>query len=277
VRDVFFLTCGALAAPEFAFGPSLRVSPFRAIRLTVTVGVVVRDDGSLVLVDAAWSQDTCRSPARSLGAARAAFLGVRTRPGDAIVAQLQALGFDPERVTTIIATHLHLDHIGGAIDFPNAEVVCTDRELEAYRTSGHPGYRAADLARAGRVRALTLDSNPSYGFAASHDLFGDGEILLLDARGHTRGSLAVALHGPTATYVHLGDAAYLKWEYGLSPAGPGLLARLQSWNRAEQARTYARLRACEADPRRPTLVPSHDRTVFASLPTTPSASAAAFA
>jgi glyoxylase-like metal-dependent hydrolase (beta-lactamase superfamily II) len=265
MRDLFFLTCGALAAPEFAFGRT--VFARGAMRLSLTVGVVVRADGAIVLVDAAWSEDTCRAPAKSLGKARAAFLGVRTRAGDAIVAQLRALGFDPARVTTIIATHLHLDHIGGAIDFPNAEVVCTDRELEAYRTSGHPGYRAADLARAGRVRTVTLDSDPRYGFPASHDLFGDGDVLLLDARGHTRGSLAVALKSKGATYVHVGDAAYMSWEYEGSAKRPGLFARLQSWNRAELVRTHGCIRACGEGG--PVLVPSHDRAVFDKLPHAP--------
>jgi glyoxylase-like metal-dependent hydrolase (beta-lactamase superfamily II) len=262
VRDLFFLTCGALAAPAFA----LERRWLGGLRLSLTVAVVVRDDGSVALVDAAWSEETCRSPARSLGRAQAAFLGLRTRADDAIAAQLRAHGVDPERVTTIVATHLHLDHVGGVVDFPNAELVCTDRELEAYRTSRSPGYRAADLARGGRVRAVTLDAHPGYGFPATHDLFGDGEVVLLDARGHTRGSLAVALRGPRGTYVHIGDAAYMAWEYGLSPAGPSLLGRVQGWNIGLLKETYARIRACEADPRRPVIVPSHDRGVYAKLP-----------
>jgi glyoxylase-like metal-dependent hydrolase (beta-lactamase superfamily II) len=253
-----------MAAPAFAFGP--RPLALGGMRLSLTVGVVIRDDESLVLVDAAWSEETCTNPARSLGRAQAAVLGLRTRANDAIVAQLRAHGLDPARVTTVIATHLHLDHVGGVVDFPNSELVCTDRELEAYRTSRSPGYRTADLARTGRIRAVTLESHPAYGFPATHDLFGDGEVVLLDARGHTRGSLAVALRGPRATYVHIGDAAYMSWEYGLSPAGPSLLGRIQSWNTSQLKETYARIRACEADPRRPVIVPSHDRAVYNGLP-----------
>jgi glyoxylase-like metal-dependent hydrolase (beta-lactamase superfamily II) len=245
-------------------------------RMTNTVAVVVRDDGDVVLVDAGWSVATCDDPRRELGVLQATVLGVRVSAADAIVTQLRELGIDPSRVRTIVATHLHLDHVGGVGDFPNAEVVTARRELEAY-FRGHwwQGYRAHDLARAGRLRALGLDDGPTYGFPASADLFSDGEVVLLDARGHTAGSVAVALRGPLATYVHVGDAVYGRWEYGMSPPGPSAVARLQGWRLDESERTYAHLRACEADPRRPVLVPSHDAEVFDALPHAPSANAAA--
>ena len=58
MQDVFFLTCGLLRAPAFAVGPSMRVSPLRSVSLSLTVGVVLRADGELVLVDAGWSAET---------------------------------------------------------------------------------------------------------------------------------------------------------------------------------------------------------------------------
>ena len=269
MQDVFFLTCGTLRAPAFAVGPSARVSPLRAVALSLTVGVVVRPGGDIVLVDAGWSEEACTAPIRVLGPARWAYLAPRVRPGDAIAAQLTALGFDPHRVKTIVATHLHLDHVGGVVDFPNAEVVCTDRELAAYRARKHLGYRAADLAKAGRVRTIALTSDPSYGFPASHDLFGDGGVVLLDARGHTCGNIAVALRSARGCYVHIGDAAYQGWEYGLSGKGPSLLARLGGWDTASLVRAHANIRACQADPRQPVIVPSHDGEILETLPRAP--------
>jgi glyoxylase-like metal-dependent hydrolase (beta-lactamase superfamily II) len=175
-----------------------------------------------------------------------------------------------------VATHLHLDHIGGAVDFPNAEIVCSDVELSAFRTLGRrAGYRAEDLAVRARLRPLAVTGGPSYGFPASHDLFGDGEIVLLDAHGHTAGSVAVALRGrERRCYVHVGDAVYQSWEMGLTPAGPCFVARNLAWRRDLQRKTYACLRACEADPRRPILVPSHDQATFDTLPHAPSGATA---
>ncbi len=291
MKDVFFLSCGHFVAPGFAVRPSGERP--RATRLPNTVAVAVRDDDSVVLVDAGWSVAACAAPLREIGLLASALLGVRVMPDDAIASQLRALGIHPLRVQTIVATHLHLDHIGGAADFPNAELVVSQPELEAMLRAPRwkqTGYRAKDLARAGRIRAVALDAGPTYGFPASADVFGDGQVVLLDARGHTRGSAAVALRcvgervgervGGAATaaprtYVHIGDAAYQRWEYGLAPAGPGLLSRALAWSTAELTATYARLRACEADPRRPVVVPSHDGDVFAQLPHAPASAAPA--
>jgi N-acyl homoserine lactone hydrolase len=260
MRDVFFLTCGRFGANA-------------ASRTTNTVAVAVRNDGGLVLVDAGWSRATCAEPAKSLGRIRAMTLGVRVNAADAIGQQLLALGFDPGRVVAIVATHLHVDHVGGVEDFPNAEVFVAERELDAYRKMPRRlGYRARDLARAGRVRSVVLDAGPTYGFPASADVAGDGEVVLLDARGHTPGSVAVALRTSDCTYVHVGDAVYKRWEYGLSRQGPSLLARVTAWRRRELVRTYGCLRACEADPRRPQIVPSHDPDVFDRLPHGPAKS-----
>jgi glyoxylase-like metal-dependent hydrolase (beta-lactamase superfamily II) len=269
VKDVFFLTCGHFRTPALGIRPP--GDRMRSARMSNTVAVAVRDDGTVVLVDVGWSLETCVDPRGTIGMVSAATMGVRVREADAIALQLRALGIDPLRVRTIVATHLHLDHVGGAVDFPNAEVVVARAELEAFMGKRRPltvGYRAEDLARAGRIRPVLLEAGPTYGFPASCDLFGDGQVVLLDARGHTAGSMAVALRG-AQTWVHIGDAAYQRWEYGVSPAGPSLTARLLSWNREEQVRTYERIRACEADPRRPVVVPSHDVDVFAALPHAP--------
>ena len=267
LRDVFFLTCGVFVAPAPAVRP-LGERPLSTVKLTNTVAVAVRPDGDLVLVDAGWSTDTCANPVRSLGRVRALFLGLRVRREDAIAEQLQRLGFEPGRVRAIFATHLHLDHAGGVDDFPNAEVIVSQAELKTYWNVASPAYRARDLARAGRIRAVALDETPSYGFPGSADPFGDGRVVMLDASGHTPGSVAVALRGPRGTFVHVGDAVYQRWEYGAS-GGPGVFSSVQGWSRAEIKRTHGCLRACEADPRRPTLVPSHDADVLEGLQRAP--------
>jgi glyoxylase-like metal-dependent hydrolase (beta-lactamase superfamily II) len=116
---------------------------------------------------------------------------------------------------------------------------------------------------------VALSGPPTYGFHGSADLFGDGQIVLLDASGHTSGSAAVALRTPRGTFVHVGDAVYQRWEYGMSPPGPSLLGRVLAASRPGLARTYGALRSCEADPRRPVVVPSHDAEAFAGLPHAP--------
>ena len=69
-------------------------------------------------------------------------------------AQLRRLGVDPESVTHVVQTHLHIDHTGALGHFPNATVVVHEREL---------------------------------------DLFGDGTIRLIESPGHSAGHMSVLL------------------------------------------------------------------------------------
>jgi glyoxylase-like metal-dependent hydrolase (beta-lactamase superfamily II) len=271
MRDLFFLTCGGFVPPALAIRP-LAKTALKPVFLSNTVAVVVQDGGDIVLVDAGWDAATCEAPVREMGLVRVLATAVRVRREDAITSQLVTLGLDPKRVVAIVATHLHLDHVGGVSDFPNAEVIVSESELAAYRrVPRHPAYRARDLARAGRIRTVALEGTPTYGFPGSADPFGQGEVVMLDARGHSAGNVAVALRGPTGTFVHVGDAVHQSWEFGLSREGPSLASRLFAWRSDELKRTYECLRACEVDPRRPVLVPSHDAGVFARLPHAPRA------
>lgn len=266
--ETFFLTSGRLRAPGFAFAERPLKSLLGGLSLSNTVAVHLRPNGDVLLVDAGFSQEIFDDPKKTLGIAQSRVLGV-TKGALGIAVQLERLGISPSRVRTVIATHLHRDHVAGVVDFPNAELICAARELEAFRTRRSTGYDPRDLEHDGRLRALTLRGSPSYGFPCSMDLFGDGSVVLLDARGHTEGSLAVALRGHNGTFVHVGDAVYRRWEYARTSGNPSLLAQMTSHDKKALQRTYCFLRACEADPRRPVLVPSHDEVVFDTLPQTP--------
>jgi glyoxylase-like metal-dependent hydrolase (beta-lactamase superfamily II) len=261
MRDVFFVSCGGFEVPAMTIRPFGEGGLERA-RMTNTVAVVIRDEGDVVLVDAGWDAATCEDPRRQLGRVRSAVMGVRLTAADAVATQLRKLGIGADRVRAVIATHLHPGHVAGVADFPNAEVIVSKRELEA------AGRRAKALPSSARLRTVALDGTPTYGFHGSADPFGNGEVVLLDAQGHTAGSVAVALRGPRGTFVHVGDAVLQQWEFG-SPGGPCLVARRPSARRADLDRTYESLRRCEVDPRRPVIVPSHDAAVFDRLPQTP--------
>jgi len=272
MRDVFFLSCGRLKSPLAALVPKPTVFDALAMAtMSITVAVVVRDNGDVALVDAGFSAKACLDAAGTLGALRARMLGTELAAHDSIAHQLRGLGLDPARVKTVIATHLHLDHIGGARDFANAEVVCSEPEFRAlFRMPPRDtGYRVDDFAREGRLRIVELGEEPRLGFPKSRDLFGDGEVVLLDAHGHTPGTIAVALRSTDRTFVHVGDAVYQSWEWSEATPGPCAVARFTTQDREALVRTYGAIRTCAADERRPVIVPSHDVDVFRSLPHAP--------
>ena len=258
MRRVRFATTGWMESPGYMLGlPSRSPVPIPAV-----VAVCERDDGSIWLVDAGWSAEACANP-RSIGILHRRSLGVRVRPGDDIRSQLVRAGLDPDAVSAIVATHLHLDHVGGVCDFPNAELFATHDEVaEAYRASWLKGYRREDIERVDRLRLLKLDPAPLHGF--SHSLALDDEIVLIDTKGHTAGHTAVAIRDGARTWIHAGDAAYVRHELEAQLLSP--LSRVMAYDPAAAKVAQRRLRACTRNAPSVTVVLSHDARAFANLP-----------
>lgn len=254
MRTLFFLSTGKMRVPAFVFSKSPISDIFRGLTLSATVAVVERANGDIVLVDVGWSEATCEDPSRELGALRKRTLGVVLRAGDSALSQLGARGISKDRVTHIVATHLHLDHIGGAVDFPNAEVVCGAAEYPAWKERSSSGYRPKDLSASGKIRPVDV-SHPV-------DLFGDGSIVLVNAPGHTRGGLFVGINSHGARYVHVGDAAYQEWEYQKGSAT--LFARTLGDDPKKLPARFEEMRQMQNEGT--IIVPSHDNAVFERLP-----------
>lgn len=226
------------------------------------VAVCERGDRSIWLVDAGFSARTCTDPRAALGSMRIASLGLRLRKGDDVASQMAAAGLDPGRVTTIIATHLHLDHIGGAADFPNAEVIVARQEWNLARAAGPlRAYRQQDLAHATRMRLVDLEPHAVLGFARSKQL--DDHFTLLDTSGHTLGHVAVLIRTTNGSWLHAGDGAYQMSE--VRTGRLTLLGRAMADDVARLRRTQGVLRAIdEAGAAR--VVLSHEPDGPASLP-----------
>jgi len=126
-------------------------------------------------------------------------------PGDTLLANLAEKGVRPEEITTVLLTHLHMDHVGGASriegeetvpEFPNARYVVQRVEWEdavANRSHMRISYRPENLAPLERSGRLEL-------------LDGDTEVLpgirTHVAGGHTRAhqSVFVRSQGETLFY-----------------------------------------------------------------------------
>lgn len=260
--SILFRTSGMMKGPEFFLkrgGGGLR-----SVRMPATVAVIERPDG-LVLLDAGWSRLTCAWPERDPGRAKSFFMGLDVKPEDAIASQLLSLGYAPGDVKHIVTTHLHIDHAGGAVDFPSATVHCSLREWEEVPKPWRSGY---DLRTLGlpNVERHRVDGPAALGFAASHDLLGDGTVLLLDARGHTRGSIAVGVKLAEGWCIHAGDATMFVDDFHDDASKPpSLYMRALAWDLPTQRRTYGALLDAEQN-HAARVVPSHDLSVFEALP-----------
>jgi len=180
---------------------------------------------------------------------------------------LRGRGIGADQVVAIVATHLHLDHIGAFVDFPNAEVVAPATEFASGRTRGQLGgyVHLPGILRSGRARPILFERPGRHGFPGCFDLFGDGNVVLLDARGHTAGSAAVLLRDPESGRQTLmaGDAAYTGAEFRL--ARMSLLMSRVGFHRDWVRETWALLNEFERSHPSIPVVLSHDAEMYGGL------------
>jgi len=172
-----------------------------AIRVPVPAYLIEHPRG-LVLFDSGLHVDARVDPHARLGFLAKLFQ-VEFAAGAAVGERLAALDIDPARVTHLVTSHLHFDHVGGHAQIPNARLVVQRREWEAGRTPElmqKNGYDPRDYDL-GHPLALV---------DGELDLFGDGRIVCVPTYGHTPGhqSLRVRLDG--GEIVLTADACYFR-------------------------------------------------------------------
>lgn len=109
---------------------------------------------------------------------------------DVIVDNLREAGLDPGRLTTLVLTHCHVDHIGSASFFREkfrCTVVAHDLDADAVE-SGDPSLTAARWYNT-RLPKTTVDSRLTGELETI--TCGSDEIHCLHTPGHTPGSISV--------------------------------------------------------------------------------------
>lgn len=132
-------------------------------------------------------------------------------PPESTLATITALANEPLLPTPEFAlpTHAHWDHVCGLLDLPGLPVHLHRPEHDWITTGSVPpagGVRDSLLDRP--VVQYDLDGPPVLTFTRSHDLFGDGSIVLVDLAGHTPGSIGVLAHTQRGWVLLAGDAAW---------------------------------------------------------------------
>lgn len=95
-------------------------------------------------------------------------------------AKMKQAGIAPDKIDTILLTHMHGDHIGGLVDggkavFPKADVYVSEPELAYWKSSGNQLVGRVLKAYGDRIKTFKLDSAVVPGIAG------------LSAKGHTPG------------------------------------------------------------------------------------------
>ncbi|NKX91156.1 MBL fold metallo-hydrolase [Nocardia coubleae] len=169
---------------------------------------------------------------------------------------LQRSGIDASDIDFALPTHLHWDHVAGLLDLP-------DLPLRLHRPE-HRWAMTGPVAPVGGVRQAVrdrpldcyeLDGPPVLTFAASHDVFGDGAVVLVDLSGHTPGSIGILLRTVRGPVLLAGDAVWHNLQTTELRQKSGYPGALADDDRTGAWRTIHRLYAVRDAVR---IVPSHD-------------------
>ncbi len=229
-----------------------RLLGYQGHRKMVCHTLLIEAPDGLVLVDTGLGLADVSTPHKRLGSGFVLLSGPRLDPAETAHAQVRALGFSPNDVRHVVVTHLDLDHIGGARDFPNARLHVHARELSAARERStlreRHRYRTAQLDFPDPV-TYTEAGDRWMGFDAVRGAEGlCDDVLLIPLHGHTRGHCAVAVQDDSGWLLHAGDAYFHHQELAEGHA-PFILEQFQKILQMDgpaRLRNRARLRDLQA-------------------------------
>lgn len=176
--------------------------------------------------------------------------------------QLDAAGYDRDRLLGVVLTHSHWDHVSG-LDSLDVPIWMTAPERAyAAASRGDAVFRA--VSRGHDVHEYAFDGPAYLGFPSSHDVHGDGSIVLVPAAGHTTGSIIAFVTVPSGhRYAFIGDLTWQSEGISRRVQKPLLMRALADSDSARVRDDIARIVAI-AD--RVQVVPAHDAAAYEGIP-----------
>jgi glyoxylase-like metal-dependent hydrolase (beta-lactamase superfamily II) len=182
--------------------------------LPIPVFLIEHPGAGYVLVDTGFHQSVAVDPAQNLGP----MLGrlyrgtIEMTPDQSALAQLRTMGIEQTDISTVVMTHMHMDHASAIADFTNPVYVLGEGEWDAFHKRGLTnGYVRKQASVAVDFREIPYSSQniSSYStFGRSFDLLGDGSIRLVYTPGHTLGHQSLILRLKGRELLITGDALY---------------------------------------------------------------------
>ena len=180
--------------------------------------------------------------------------------------QLAGAGMSPASLKGVLITHAHYDHVSGLDSLAGAPVWANDAE-RAFIDGDAPQAALMRSFQSLDYHAYAFDGGPYLGFPRSHDVWGDGSVVVVPAPGHTPGSVVVFLALPSGKrYALLGDLVWAMEGITLPAERPWLPRWLIGEDAAQVRENVTRLAAIHARYPEIELVPAHDIRALATLP-----------
>lgn len=166
---------------------------------------------------------------------------------------LRARGIEPEKITQIIVTHFHADHVAALRDFPKARFLASGEAFD--RLSRMSRRKQFDNAFFPELlppdfgdRLIRIEDRPEitlpFDLGTGFDLFGDGSCLAVPLPGHALGHFGLLWPDLSPPLLYAVDTQWLLGAIveGRSPKGPARLIysdRLAAEQSTEKVRRFA--------------------------------------
>ncbi len=188
----------------------------------------------------------------------------RTR---SVAEQLDDAGYDRKALRAIILTHAHWDHVSGIPELQGTPVRVTAEERRFIRDGGELSALVRSFPNV-TYEEYGFEGGPYLGFPTSHDVYGDGAIVIVPAPGHTPGSVIVFVTLPgDRRYAFVGDLVWQREGITEREERPWLQRSLGDSDPSEVRVAILRMAAIAERFPAITLVPAHERRGFEGIPT----------
>lgn len=186
--------------------------------------------------------------------------------------QLTQQGMADLPLRWIVPSHMHWDHIGGLQDFPATPVWTPLRERQTAAQGRPPAFLATQFQGVQHWLNLEFTHPPVLGFDQSHDVYGDGSVILLPLPGHTAGQVGMLLTLPSGQrYLFTADTTWTLEGIQRPADRSWLLRQVLRLDHSEPQNQQAIVHLHQIARRFPALkvVPAHDERVYETLPRFP--------
>lgn len=247
-----YVTRAAFAVTGGAFGDKRHFA--------ATAVLITHPDGDL-LIDAGFGAGLAGHVALLPRVERAPY-----SRGKTVTEQLDAAGYDRANLRGVLVTHVHWDHVSG-LDSLRVPIWINAEEMR-YGAEDTHGAVFRTVSAGLSVHEYAFDGPAYLGFPASHDVYGDGSVVIARAEGHTFGSVVIFVTLPDgARYAFIGDIA---WQSDAITDGlerPWLMRRMADTDAAKVRENLRRVIALRDLMR---IVPAHDGGAYESIAALPS-------
>lgn len=175
--------------------------------MPIVVYAIERKDGSIVLVDTGAAPDILADEYFACDPRIEWFyrrnLDFEADGGDNLAERMAEVGLDPERVTDVVISHFHADHLGGLSVVPSARVLVGPGNWPE-----HTGSFTCQLGEDFEPTIASYQARSVGGFERSLPLSEDGTIAMVPLPGHTPGHAGVVVTDGDRVFIVAGDATF---------------------------------------------------------------------